>query len=234
MSSEVTHITSSHGASEPNFLTSWVTQSRIIEEQNNWIHELQRRKTVSYGCFYFSHINGGWHRFYDLVDCSVLHKLSLRRYSVRHNHMLMWIQNPVTDKDMGTFNPKYFLQLSFCLSVSLLSSPHAFYSPSEGLSGWGEPRGGSYCYCKNMVWKLRKELRDLKDSHDCACLANFQRMCLFYISETVWELSVRFCFIFLNIELVIFHAGQVGFELMAIIYISLLRDGIPAVCIIPG
>lgn len=42
-------------------------------------------------------------------------------------------------------------------------------------------------------------------------------MCLFYVSETVWELFVRFYFIFLNIAFVTFLAGQAGFELMAIL-----------------
>lgn len=99
MSSDVTCITSSHGAWEPPFLTSWVTQSGIMEEQH---HELERRKIVSYGCFYFSHINGGWHQFYDLVDCSVLRKLSLRRHQVWHRpHAHVDTANPVTDEDMG-------------------------------------------------------------------------------------------------------------------------------------
>lgn len=126
MSSEVTHITSSHRASEPNFLTSWVSQSRIIEER---LHELERRKTVSYGCFYFSHINGGWHRFYDLVDCSALHKLEylcVDIFSVTQPHAHVDTE-PSDRQRHGTFNPKYFLQLSFCLSVSLLSSPHTCF-----------------------------------------------------------------------------------------------------------
>lgn len=64
---------------------------------------------------------------------------------------------------------------------------------------------------------LEQTATGLKDRLDCACLANFQRMCLFYISETVWGLFVRFYFIFLNTALVTFLAGQAGLELMEIL-----------------
>lgn len=124
MSSDVTHITSSHGAWRPNFLTSRVNQSRIIEER---LHELERRKIVSYGCFYFSHINGGWHRFYDLVDC--LSYISYLCIDIKcdTDHMLMWTQK--TQWQMKTWGHS-----TLTISYNSHSVSRALFCPPPKLS----------------------------------------------------------------------------------------------------
>lgn len=103
----------------------------------------------------------------------------------------------------GTFNPKYFLQLSFYLSVvSLLSSPHTCFL--KDFQAVGSPVVASIAIAKTQSGNSKRSRESVLEptaegsegQRDCACLANFQRMCLFYISETVWELLVRFYFIF--------------------------------------